>query len=159
MNEPHTTQDIYSQAPNEAAFDFLHFLTDNGMTVERAGGYGEGQSYWYVKYLDEFVCFILFNGTGDEQRFSPLTIWTDDSGSGWYERPVPNKVLQQTAIHHIDICEHCGACSGGTTKRIFGTEYANVCRTTFRFVNPTPDQFRCLKTLLHLRKSDIENRQ
>lgn len=45
---------------------------------------------------------------------------------------------------------------GGTRKQIFGKKYDNVCRTTFRFINPNCDELKCLKKLLLLRKKDIE---
>lgn len=161
---------IKEQAPNteniivndkeldKTAIKFLSFLADNGMTFERAGGYWENQSYWYVKYKGEFVCYILFNGTGGEEKFSPLTVWTDDSNSNWYNGCELENNIKSTAIKHIDICEKCGACKGGTDKQIFGTLYSNVCRTTFRFINPDTKELECLKELILLRKNDIEKK-
>lgn len=136
--------------------DLFDFFINNSMSFERAGGYWENQFYWYVKYNNEFVCFILFNGTGDEEKFSPLTIWTDDSGTAWYSKCDLEDNIKNIAVGHIDVCESCGACKGGTKKQIFGKEYNNVCRTTFRFINPNLDELKCLKELLLLRKKDIE---
>lgn len=141
---------------DKIAIDFISFLADNGMTFERAGGYWKNQSYWYIKYNDEFVCYILFNGVGDEVRFAPLTIWTDDSNSAWYRDCELENSIKDIAVRHIDICEKCGACSGGTNKNIFGKQYANVCRTTFRFVNPNWEELKCLKKLILLRKNNID---
>lgn len=141
---------------DKIAIELLNFLIENDMTFERAGGYWKNQSYWYVKYNNECVCFILFNGTGDEQKFSPLTIWTDDSGTAWYSKCDLEDNIKNIAVGHIDVCENCGACKGGTKKQIFGKEYNNVCRTTFRFINPNWDELKCLKELLLLRKKDIE---
>lgn len=147
---------INNKESDKTAIDLISFLIDNGMALERAGGYWENQSYWYVKYNDEFVCYILFNGTGDEKMFSPLTVWTDDSGFSWYSEIELKDSIKNIAVKHIDICEKCGACKGGTKKQIFGKEYNNVCRTTFRFINPNWDELKCLKELLLLRKKDIE---
>lgn len=147
---------IKKEELDQATIEFLDFLVGNGMSFERAGGYWKNQSYWYVKYNGKFVCFILFNGTGDESRFSPLTIWTDDCNSHWYRECQLGEKIKKIAERHIDICEKCGACSGGTLKKIFGKEYDNVCRTTFRFVNPNNDELNCLKELLILRKKEIE---
>ncbi|MGN0523527.1 MAG: YdcF family protein [Eubacterium sp.] len=141
---------------DKTAIDLLSFLIDNNMTFERAGGYWENQSYWYVKYNNEFVCYILFNGTGDEEKFSPLTVWTDDSNSNWYSECELEFSIKSIAVRHIDICEKCGACKGGITKKIFGKEYNNVCRTTFRFINPHFDELKCLKELLLMRQKDIK---
>lgn len=138
------------------AIDFISFLADNGMTFERAGGYWGNQSYWYVKYKDQFVCYILFNGTGDEEKFSPLTIWTDDSNSNWYSNVELEESAKNIAVNHIDICEKCGACKGGTDKQIFCEKYSNVCRTAFRFINPDSEELDCLKKLILLRKNDID---
>lgn len=139
---------------DKTAIDLLSFLIENNMTFERAGGYWENQSYWYVKFNGKSVCYILFNGTGDEEKFSPLTIWTDDSGSDWYSKCDLEDSIKNIAVRHIDVCENCGACKGGTRKQIFGKEYDNVCHTTFRFINPNWDELKCLKELLLLRKTD-----
>ncbi len=135
--------------------EFFEFLKDNGMLFEKAGGYWENQQYFYVKYKNEFVCYILVNGSGDEEKFYPFTIWTDDSNSDWYSNSYLPEDLKSIAVSHIDICEKCGACKGGTNKQIFGSQYSNVCRTTFRFINPNIDELECLKELVLLRKRDI----
>ncbi len=146
---------ISDKAVKNIALDFISFLIDNDMKFERAGGYWKNQSYWYVKYNDEYVCFILINGIGDEERFAPLTVWTDDSNSHWYGDCNLQDSIKNIAVRHIDICEKCGACSGGTVKNIFGKQYDNVCRTAFRFINPDSYELKCLKKLILLRKSDI----
>lgn len=91
-----------------------------------------------------------------KKNFSPLTIWTDDSDSIWYSECYLEDRIKNITVEHIDVCESCGACKGGTKKQIFGKEYNNVCRTTFRFINPNWDELKCLKELLLLRKKDIE---
>ena len=141
---------------NTLTLEFIKFLTDNEMSLEKAGGYWQNQQYFYVKYKSEFVCYILINGKGDEAKFYPFTVWSDDSNSKWYCKNNLDEHNRNIAIKHIDICEKCGACKGGTTKQIFGTQYNNVCRTTFRFINPNADELECLKMLVLLRKCDID---
>ena len=51
--------DVDDNELDKTAIELLNFLIDNGMTFERAGGYWKNQSYWYVKYNNEFVCYIL----------------------------------------------------------------------------------------------------
>lgn len=143
---------------NQVAVDLLDFLLQNGMIFERVGGYWKNQTYYYVKYNGEYVCFILFNAVGGEVKFSPLTVWTDDSDSSWYKECKIDETAKKIATKHIDICERCGSCGGGTTKKIFGKEYCNVCKTTFRFINPNNEELNCLKQLLLLRKNDIERK-
>jgi len=99
----------------------------------------------------------LLNGTGDEKQFSPLTVWTDDSGSKWYENCRLNDELLELAWKNVDYCVHCGSCSGGTQKTVLGKEFDNVCRTVLRFINPDEQEFRVIKELIKLRKYDIEN--
>lgn len=113
------------------------------MSLEKAGGYWQNQQYFYVKYNSEFVCYILINGKDDEEKFYPFTVWSDDSNSNWYCNSYIDEHNRNIAIKHIDICEKCGACKGGTTKQIFGSRYENVCRTTFRFINSNADELTC----------------
>lgn len=143
----------------ELALDFVSYLIANGMQPERIGGYWENQHYYGAKYRNEYVCFILVNGTGDEAEFSPLTIWLEDGGSHWYDSAFWEERIRQSAWENVDFCEHCGSCGGGTRKRIFGKEFDNVCLTPFRFVNPTSDTMVYIKKLIEIRKRDILARE
>ena len=136
--------------------DFLSFLRSNQMVFERIFGYWKNQFYWAVKYNKEYVCYILLNGIGDEAQFAPLTIWTDDSGSVWYENYPLSDNLKCCAWDNVDCCAHCGSCAGGVQKIIFGREFNNVCRTTMRFTNPSQQEFNLIKELVCARKCDIE---
>ncbi len=44
--------------------------------------------------------------------------------------------LKQTALNKVNKCVHCGSCSGGKSKVVFGKEIDAVCGCTFRFDNP-----------------------
>ncbi len=150
---------IHDIKSKNVALEFTDFLLKNGMMFEKAGGYWDKQSYWYVKYKNEFVCYILVNATGDEEKFYPFAVWTDDTNSDWYSSCNLENNIENNAIKHIDYCENCGACKGGTEKQIFGKKYFNVCRTTFRFINLDDDDIRCIYELILLRKKDIERIQ
>jgi 7-cyano-7-deazaguanine synthase in queuosine biosynthesis len=57
----------------------------------------------------------------------------------------------------LDICDNCGGCGNpsGSHKTIFGTEFDNVCITTFRFDNPNAEEIECAKKLIEIRIKDI----
>lgn len=135
--------------------DFISFLRANEMSFERGTGYWERQFYWMIKYRNQFVCFILINGTGPEKKFSPFTIWSDDSGSNWFEKIPLDEHMKEIAWKNVDFCEKCGACSGGICKTIFGKKFYNVCRTTMRFVNPDDETLRFVKKMVEIRRDDI----
>ena len=139
----------------ENTLDFISYLNSNLLTFERLLGYWKNQHYYSVKYKNESVCYILLNGTGDEQQFAPLTIWSDDSGSNWYKNYPLSIDLKELAWDNVDYCVHCGSCAGGTQKTIFGKEFENVCRTTFRFTNPSKEEFTVIKELVNARLNDI----
>ena len=143
----------------ELALDFVSYLAANGMQMERIGGYWENQHYYGAKYRNEYVCFILINGTGDEAEFFPLTIWLEGGNSHWYDRDLQEKPIREIAWKNVDICAHCGSCGGGTRKRIFGKEFDNVCRTPLRFVNPDSHTMKYLKKIIEIRKKDILERE
>lgn len=135
--------------------DFIGYLRDSEMAFERGRGYWENQYYWLIKFKTGYVCFILINGNGAEEKFKPLTTWSDDSESGWYENLHLNEHMEEVLHNNVDICENCGSCGGGKRRIIFGKEYGNVCRTAFRFTNPDAEAFECLKEIVTLRKTDI----
>ncbi|MDE6020020.1 MAG: hypothetical protein K2H01_03340 [Ruminococcus sp.] len=148
--------DIENGDTRTLALDFIDFLLYNEMSFEKVGGYWKNQQYFCVKYRNEFVCYILLNGKDDEAEFHPLTVWSDDSNSNWYCYANLDDNTKSIVIKHIDICENCGACAGGTKKQILGKQYNNICRTTFRFVNPNIAELECIKKLVLLRKIDID---
>lgn len=147
--------DTFCGELRESTLDFFNFLNDDSMKFERLSGYWKDQFYWMVKYKERCLCYILINGTGDEKQFAPLTIWSDDSGSDWYKNYPLSDKLKESAIKNIDYCVHCGSCSGGIRKTIFKEQFDNVCKTTFRFTNPTPIEFELIKELIAARKMDI----
>lgn len=149
--------DAFSTNLKDNTLDLLSFFKYNSMDIQQLYGYWSNQLYYVVSYKNESVCYILFNGTGAEQQFAPLTIWTDDSKSKWYEHYELNDDEREIAWKNVDHCVNCGACKGGIDKVIFDKLFDNVCRTTMRFTNPDNDGFSLIKKLILLRKEDIEN--
>ena len=147
--------DTFPLGLKENTLNFISYLNSNSLTFERLLGYWENQHYYLVKYKNESVCYILVNGSGDEKQFAPLTIWSDDSGSNWYENYPLSNDLKKIAWDNVDYCVHCGSCAGGTQKTIFGKQFENVCRTTFRFTNPSTEEFTVIKELVYARLKDI----
>lgn len=99
----------------------------------------------------------MINGTGYENRFAPLTIWTDDSLFDTYENAQIRENLRENAWRNIDYCVHCGSCSGGRHRIVFGKGFDNVCRTQMRFTNPDKQEFETIKELIRIRKQSIKN--
>ncbi len=139
------------------ALEFAAFLSANQMLFVRGKGYWDDKLYWMIKYKDEYVCFILINGSGTEEKFAPLTIWSDDSDSNWYGNFPLDEHTKEIVWKNVDICGNCGGCHnpGGSCKMIFGKEFSNVCRTTLRFINPDIEALRCVKKMVEIRKNDI----
>jgi hypothetical protein len=139
------------------ALEFVAYLRASEMQFERGKGYWEGKLYWMIKYKDEYVCFILINGSEDKTEPEGLTIWSDDSDSNCFEDFPLEEQLKKVAWKNVDICGNCGGCGkpGGTRKTIFGREFNNVCRTTMRFTDPDTDALECIKKMVEIRKNDI----
>jgi hypothetical protein len=54
---------------------------------------------------------------------------------------------------NIDFCRDCGGCSiKETSKMIFGKEINNICRTTFKFINPGIEELECMKKMVEIKK-------
>lgn len=152
-------RETFPAGTGEGILHLLSTLRREGMALERTGGYWADQFYWTVRYQGEPVCFLLLNGTGDEAPMAPLTVWTDDSGSPWYEDGPLSQREKELCWKHVDICGHCGSCSGGIRKTVFGKVFENVCRTTLRFTAPDSEELALLEKLAELRKNDIDQRK
>jgi hypothetical protein len=134
--------------PRENALDFVAFLRESGMQFERGGGYWADKVYWLIKHNGEYTCFVLIDGINECGQ--PWVIWSDDSTADW-DSPLDERT-KEIAWANVDFCGNCGSCVGGKRKTIFGLEFDNVCRTTFRFDNPDSEAVECVKKLVGVRK-------
>lgn len=148
-------RETFPAGEQEAPLRFLASLRRSGMELERAGEYWAGQFYWAVQYAGRPVCFFLVNGAGDEADMAPLTVWTDDGGSPWYEDAELSQQEKELCWAHVDACARCGSCAGGRGKTLFGRKFENVCRTPMRFVRPNGAELALLEKLAEYRKADI----
>lgn len=144
------------------ALDFVAYLQAQDVTLERGTGYWADKRYWMVKYNGKYICFILLNGYGSAAHKDEPEGWiiwlydTDSRHSQWYATAPLYDKTKEAAWRNIDFCANCGSCSGGTRKTIFGKEFDNVCRTTFRFDNPDAEAVECAKKLAKLRINSIK---
>ena len=149
---------ILSGGEKKNAIDFVEFLRANNMQFERSTtNYWADKLYWYVKFQDEFVGFILVNGycsVGDETEPEGWIFWSDNYNSDLFADFSPDEHTKEIAWKHVDF----GNCGGGITVKLFGKEFAPVCNgTTFRFNNPNSEELDCVKKLVEIRKSDIQS--
>ena len=154
---------VLNDEAQKNAFDFVKFLQVNDMEFERGRGYWEDKPYWMIKYKGEYVCFVFIHGSPAKYIDEPegWIIWSDDSDSNCYEGALIDDLMKKIAWQNVDICGKCSPgspCFGGSRKTIFGKEFDNVCRTTFRFDNPDSETVECAKKLVEIRKKDISRR-
>ena len=164
MLEPKIENVICETLTDDAQINALHFvkyLRTNDVVFERGKGYWEDKPYWMITYKDEYVCFIFIHGSPVKYIDEPegWILWSDDSDLNWYADAPIGERAKEIAWENVDICGKCSPsspCYSGSRKTIFGKEFDNVCRTTFRFDNPDSEAVECVKKLLELRKNDIE---
>lgn len=139
------------------ALDFFVYLVVCGMEIERGKGYWTDKLYWIVNYKDQSVCYVLISDDKDKESW---IIWSDDSGSNCFADYKINITLQEIGWKHIDFCGKCCGCDspGGKTKRVFGKDFDNVCRTTMKFINPNKEELNFVKKMIKIRKNFIDNK-
>ncbi|GHV16504.1 hypothetical protein FACS189425_00900 [Clostridia bacterium] len=141
------------------ALEFVAYLRANNMLFVRGLGYWEDKRYWWLKYKDESVCFVLLNGYGEKaHKDEPegWIIWSDDSGANSFEDYPIDEQAKEVAWGNVDYCGHCGGeCEGGKHKTVFGKGFEKVCNTIFRFDNPNAEMIECAKKIVEIRKSYI----
>ena len=147
---------LYDDA-QKIALDFVAFLRANDMQFERsATNYWADKLYWYMKFQDEFVGFILVNGygsVGDDTEPEGWIFWSDNYNSDIFADFPLDERTKEIAWNHVDF----GTCGGGLTVKLFGKEFDPVCNgTTFRFNNPNAEELECMKKLVEIRKNDIQ---
>lgn len=143
-----------NESSQKNALDFFAFLIENEMVFEKGKGYWEDKFYLMVKFKNEYICFVLINNSNETP---PWIIWSDDSNSNWFASISLEEYIREIAWENVDICGNCGGCEdiGGSYKTIFGKDFNNVCRTTFKFINPDTKTLECVKKIVEFRKIDI----
>ena len=156
--------EILTGGTQKSALDFIAHCRTNGLAFERHNeGWWEGKLYWWVKYNDETVFYILvYSPASAVDSAEPWVVWSDDSGSKWFEDYPLDEHLKEIAWKNVGVCGNeietaCDGCPGigGQPKTIFGKIFGNTCGTTFRFNNPNGMELECLKKLVEIRKKDI----
>jgi len=139
------------------ALDFAAWLRANDMRLERQTvGYWADKIYFICSYTSEYVCYIAINEY-DENNF---VVWSDDSGSMWFENPPLDERTREIAWKNVNVCDDPSACEScklrhGTRKTMFGKEFHSVCPTALKFINPDAEEMACMKKLFKIRKADI----
>ena len=127
------------------ALNFVSFLRENNITHERNG---------YQQYLDEDVCNISIFG-----KKSWFVYWnTSDVNDS--DNANVSEDLKKFARNARNKCKggHCDK-SPGTSRKIFGKEYQNLCNATLAFCSPSGHYLDNIKELVKCRIRDIELRK
>ena len=153
----HINNSLTGEAAQNAS-DFVTYLEDQGMQFELSTTeYWRDKQYWYVKYQNEFIGFILINGhypVKDETEPEGWIFWSDNYNSSAFADFPLDECAKEVAFNHVDI----GTCGGGLTVNLFGKVFTPVCNgTTFRFDNPNLKDIEVMKQLVDIRKLDILN--
>ncbi len=160
-----TVEEIKRQVDNTLSLqardhllNFIDFLVKQECQFELSTtDYWLNKQYWYVKYLNEFVGFLLINGyhpVKDDTEPEGWTFWSDNYNSDFFANYPADEMTKEITFKHIDF----GTCGGGIRVKIFGSEFSPVCNgTTLRFDHPSADEIEAMKKLVLIRKLDIHN--
>ena len=141
----------------QTALAFAAFLRENGISCIRDEGFWRDKIYFMLKLREGYVGYIAIKDPDEPENL--WTVWSDGEDSHWYAEAMPIDEILSSAIRHIDYCVHCGSCSGGKQRRIFGRDFENVCGTTFRIDNPRTEDLPFLEYMIQMRKDEISTQE
>ena len=141
----------------DIALEFVTYLREKKLTFYKDNcEYWRDKIYYWIKFGEECVCFIAIKNP--EEKDNHWTVWSADIGSEWLEAYELDKEIKEHVWKSVDHCGHCGSCSGGRTKVIFGKEFNAVCGCTFRINNPDRLDLEVLKRSVDIRMKEIQNK-
>jgi len=150
---------IYENLPlneQQTALDFVSFLEENGTTFYKDNGEcWKNKIYYWVKFNDECVCFIAIKDPDEANNH--WTVWSDDLNLKCLSDIKIEDKIKEAAWKYVDHCCHCGSCSGGRRRIIFGREFSDVCGCTFRIDNPSSSDLHFLKYMVQIIINEIKN--
>ncbi|HBL83564.1 MAG: hypothetical protein A2Y17_09520 [Clostridiales bacterium GWF2_38_85] len=147
---------IYSELlmnDQKVALALIEYLRANEMQFIKDNGYWKDKIYYIVKYKTECVCFIAIKDP--DEKDNRWTVWSDDMQSSVLENFKIEQNLKEAAWKHVDTCGNCGSCTGGRHKTIYGKDFNNVCRCTFRIDNPNTEDLMFMKKMVDIRIQEI----
>ena len=134
----------------KVAIEFVHFLKEQQLEFYKDNSaYWKDKIYYWVKQGNECVCFISIKNP--EENNNQWTVWSADMDSALLQDDSSDSKVKELAWKYVDHCGHCGSCSGGKQKIIFGREFDDVCGCTFRVDNPKQEDLVFLKKMVELR--------
>ena len=106
------------------------------------------ESGWNVDGLG----FIVV--TGGEDFPGPWAMWLMAENIGEHTQNTEDDI-KEFAWSHVSPCGSCGGdCSPGTTTKVFGKTFENVCQHNLMFVNPDSEAVRNMKRIADIKKAD-----
>ena len=151
--EDYINENLIDEA-KAVALEFVAFLRNNNIQFYKDNGsYWKDKIYYWLKFKGECVAFIVIKDPDEPENL--WTVWSDDSTA--FSNDIMDNKIKNNAWKHIDFCGHCGSCSGGKNKIIFGREFDGVCGCTFRVDNPQRSDLPFLKKMVELCKLYISN--
>jgi len=98
--------------------------------------------------------YMMVNGSDDFP--GPWTIWVEANNLGEHSKTPADENIKEFAWSHVSPCGSCGGkCSPGTSTKIFGKVFENVCQNYLMFTNPNTDAVDYMKKIADIRKNDI----
>ena len=138
--------------PQKNALDFIAHLRAD----EKSGDFSiemhdeKDESGWSVSNLG----FIVINGSDDFP--GPWTMWLEVNNIGEHSEAPVDEHIKEFAWAHVSPCGSCGGdCSPGTSTKVFGRGFENVCQHNLMFVNPDADAVGRMKAIIDIKKNDI----
>lgn len=105
------------------------------------------ESGWNVANLG----FIIISGSDDFP--GPWTMWVGTNKLDKHAEFPVDEHIKEFAWSHVSPCGSCGGkCSPGTSVRIFGKYFENVCQSNLIFVNPDANTVDYMKKIIDIIK-------
>ena len=129
------------------ALELIAYLRASDFVIEMHDE--KDESGWNVPNLG-FIVMI-----GSEDFPGPWTMWMPVNNIGESAEIPIDEHLKEFAWAHVSPCGSCGGdCSPGTTTKIFGKDFENVCQHNLMFNNPNAEAVDGMKKIIDVKKND-----
>jgi len=154
--------DVLTGDAQRNALDFITYLRTNDVTLDDSDNY-----FWNGVYKGEGLCVINIAIYDDHSSFD---IFIKDLPNTWKNWPDGKKsdkcvdlpvdertkeIVWANVRPHDPTCH--GKCSPGSSKKILGKEYDNLCSSALGLYDPDTETVDCMKRIISARKNDIDN--
>ena len=135
--------------------DLIAFTKENKITLRWSS-----TNAYQLYYKSKRIGIIRMTADAYKMYAMPANSWYF---SPWDSHDILDELIsveknaKEIIWNNVRMCISCASCKPGHDRTIFGKVFEKTCHSWFHMVNPNKDTIDCIKSLLRVKKNQLDN--